>query len=102
MSDFEKSTDAAWRRWEMEHREDALMYVLFALRALAAERAAERERQSIEQVPADFVERVHMQNLRQAAETPCSTTTEAATTRVAMAREAAPEPASVGHWGMHA
>ncbi len=31
-----------------------------------------------------------------------TTTTEAATARVAMAREAAPEPVTISHWGMHA
>lgn len=38
---FEDWFEQAWRRWEMEYREDALMYVLLALKALAAERRRE-------------------------------------------------------------
>jgi hypothetical protein len=107
----------------------ALEWTLKALEALAAERAAEREREP------DWYEAMRAQTARLReignnpfrlwmdgrgycvgrdaecpdacwrASGPCApgtTTTQAATARVAMAREAAPEPVTVGHWGMHA
>lgn len=90
--------------------------VHYALEALAAERAAERERRAEYPRCMPFGTKC-ASNCTAAFGGPCGRTQrgygvgvnrpspiDAATARVAAAREAAPEPVSVepGHWGMHA
>jgi len=109
MSDFEEHVARLSRDFDdMRRWMPAVDRALLALEALAAERAAERERQAGREPPPDPN---YWQNIMAAAalplyppfpRVPCNNTL-LAEARVAAARKAAPEPVSVepGHWGMH-
>lgn len=89
--------------------------MLKALEALAAERASDRRFAALDALARNDADEVAAYRLTEktgdggtfalgdAIEiiAPHWSSADAAAVRVAMAREAAPEPVSVGHWGMH-
>ncbi len=103
MSDFERCVQGAGEAFRAGSDFGALSCCVGALEALAAERAAERRGAAYR-----ITEKLGDGGAFTVGDainiiSPLwANSVATATARVAMAREAAPEPVSVGHWGMHA